>query len=150
MEGPGFEMSNNVKTKLEDFKAPTSIKLALLWASLMFLYTYNDYFSLYTPGTIEDIAAGRLGPLGVASEGVRVGVSIMLAIPALMIFLSAALKPWVSRGLNVVFGLVYTGIEAVTLLGAPLFYQIVVVLEMTLTALIVWNALRWPRSAAAP
>jgi hypothetical protein len=41
----------------------------------MFLYIYNDYFSLYTPGTIADIPAGRLGPLGQASAGVLVGVS---------------------------------------------------------------------------
>jgi DNA-binding CsgD family transcriptional regulator len=31
--------------------------LALLWVSLMFLYIYNDYFSLYTPGTIADMTA---------------------------------------------------------------------------------------------
>ncbi len=142
-------MSTDAKTKLEDFRAPTSIKLALLWASLMFLYIYNDYFSMYLPGTVDDMAAGRLGPLGAATEGVLVGVAIMLAIPALMIFLSAALRPWASRWLNVVVGLAYTGIEAVTLLGAPLFYQIVVVLEIALTVLIVWNALRWPKSAPA-
>ena len=142
-------MNTAGKTKLEDFRVPTSIKLALLWASLMFLYIYNDYFSMYTPGTIDDMAAGRLGPLGEATDGVLVGVAIMLAIPALMIFLSAALRPWVSRWLNAVLGLAYTCIEAVTLLGSPLFYQVVVILEIVLTMLIVWNALRWPKIAPA-
>lgn len=111
----------------------------------MFLYIYNDYFSLYTHGTIEAMAKGDFGPLGQATQGVLTGVSIMLAIPALMIFLSAALRPLVSRWLNVALGVAYTVIEVLTLLSAPLFYQIVVVLEIVLTALIVWIAWRWPR-----
>ena len=131
---------------LEDFRAPTKLKLALLWVSLMFLYIYNDYFSLYTPGTIADMTAGRLGPLGQASAGTLAGVSIMLAVPSLMIFLSVSLPPLISRWINVVFGLAYTAIEALTLPHSALFYRIVVVLEMALTMLIVWYALRWPRA----
>jgi hypothetical protein len=134
---------------LEDFRAPTKLKLALLWVSLMFLYIYNDYFSLYTPGTIADMTAGRLGPLGQASAGTLAGVSIMLAIPSLMIFLSVLLPPLISRWINVVFGLAYTAIEALTLPHSALFYRIVVVLEMALTMFIVWYALRWPRAEPA-
>lgn len=139
--------SVNEKRDLEIFRAPTCIRLALLWTSLMFLYIYNDYFSLYTHGTIEEMAKGHLGPLGQATQGVLAGVSILLAIPALMIFLSAALRPLVSRWLNVALGVAYTVIEVLTLPSAPLFYQIVVILEILLTALIVWIAWRWPRSA---
>jgi hypothetical protein len=62
-----------------------------------------------------------------------------------MIFLSAALPPIASKWLNVVFGLAYTGIEALTLIGSRPFYQLIVVLEIVLSALIVWTALRWPR-----
>jgi hypothetical protein len=139
-------MSQNTRKTLEDFRAPTKLKLALLWVSLMFLYIYNDYFSLYTPGTIADMTAGRLGPLGQASAGTLAGVSIMLAIPSLMIFLSVSLPPLISRWINVVFGLAYTAIEALTLPHSALFYRIVVVLEMALTMLIVWYASRWPRA----
>ncbi len=142
----GLVMSQNTRKTLEDFRAPTKLKLALLWVSLMFLYIYNDYFSLYTPGTIADITAGRLGPLGQASAGTLAGVSIMLAVPSLMIFLSVSLPPLISRWINVVFGLAYTAIEALTLPHSALFYRIVVVLELALTMLIVWYALRWPRA----
>ena len=41
----------------------------------------------------------------------------MLAIPALMIFLSVALPPRPCRWLNVVFGVVYTAIILVTMWG---------------------------------
>lgn len=140
-------MKNIARIKLDEFPTPTNIKLSLLWASLMFLYIYNDYFSLYTRGTIDDMAKGRLGPLGQATEPVLAGLALMLAIPALMIFLSATLRPLPSRWLNLALGLAYTGIEILTLSGAPLFYRVVVVLEISLTALIVWHALRWPKHA---
>jgi hypothetical protein len=140
-------VQRKLRGKLEDFKAPANIKIALLWASLMFLYMYNDYFSMYTPGTIDSMAKGSLGPMGRASQGVLTGLSVMLAIPALMIFLSAVLAPAVSRALNVALGLAYTAIEVLTLFGSPLFYKVVVIAEIMLTALIFWYALRWPRSA---
>ena len=52
-------MTNDGTRKLEGFRAPTNVKIALLWTSLMFLYIYNDYFSMYTHGTIEDMAEAR-------------------------------------------------------------------------------------------
>jgi len=132
---------------VEPFRAPTSITLALAWASLMSLYIYNDYFSMYLPGAIRDMSSGRMGPLGPATPGVLVGVSILLAIPALMILLSVALPAPASRWLNIVFGLAYTAVEALTFLGPALFYMIVVALEIGLTLFIVWRALRWPKQA---
>ena len=132
---------------VEPFRAPTSVTLALAWASLMSLYIYNDYFSMYLPGTIGGMSSGRMGPLGPATPGVLVGVSIMLAIPALMILLSVALPATASRWLNIVFGLAYTAIEVLTFLGPAPFYSIVVALEIGLTLFIVWRALRWPKQA---
>ncbi len=92
------------------------------------------------------MAAGRLGPLGQASAGVLAGVSMMLAVPSLMISLSVSLPALISRWLNVALGLAYTAIEALTLPDSALFYRIVVVLEIVLTVLIVWYAVRWPRT----
>ncbi len=141
-----FKFTPSTRKPLEEFDVPIKVKLALLWVSLMFLYIYNDYFSLYTPGTIAAMAAGRLGPLGQASAGVLAGVSMMLAVPSLMISLSVSLPALISRWLNVALGLAYTAIEALTLPDSALFYRIVVVLEIVLTVLIVWYAVRWPRT----
>ena len=134
---------------LHDYPVPVNFKIAFLWASLMFLYVYNDYFSMYLPGTIDRMDAGQLGPLGDATELVLVSVSILLAVPALMIFLSAILPPTFNRWLNVFLGLAYTVIEVLTLFGSALFYQVVVVLEIAVTSLIIWYALRWPKQAAS-
>ena len=37
---------------LEEYRAPTKVKLAALWASTMFCYVYGDYFGLYLPGKL--------------------------------------------------------------------------------------------------
>ncbi|OYU71581.1 MAG: hypothetical protein CFE28_05980 [Alphaproteobacteria bacterium PA2] len=139
-------MTENARAPLEDYRLPVKIKLALMWTALMFLYIYNDYFSLYLPGTIADMTAGRMGPLGPATPQILIGVSIMLATPSLMIVLSAVLPPVISRWLNVLLGGVYTAIQAMTFPGSPPFYQIVVALEVALTVAVIWTALRWPRT----
>ena len=66
----------------------------------MGLYIYNDYFFMYTPGAIREMSSGIMGPLGPATPAIMVGVSLLMAIPALMIALSVALKPAVSRWSN--------------------------------------------------
>ncbi|MGB7737662.1 MAG: DUF6326 family protein [Steroidobacteraceae bacterium] len=137
------------QSALEDFRPPTKVALAAMWSSLMFLYVYGDYFYMYTPGKIEAMSAGRIGPFGVASESVLLGVAMMMAIPSLMIVLSLLLPPVIGKWLNVLSGLAYTIILALTLPGAQLFYLAYGGIEIALTLLITWTALRWPRRAAA-
>ena len=133
------------KRGLQYFRVTTPIKLALLWATLMSLYIYNDYFAMYVPGTIREMSEGRMGPLGPATPLVMVAAALLLAIPALMIFLSAALPPLWSKWLNAVLGAVYTAVQALTFQGPHLFYKIIVAIEIAVTLLIIAHALRWPR-----
>ena len=135
------------KVPLATAIVPTAVVLALAWASLMSLYIYNDYFSMYLPGAITNMSSGRIGPLGPETPGVLVGVSTLLAIPALMILLSVALPAAASRWFNIVVGLAYTAVEALTFPSPHLFYKIVVAAEIAITVHIVWRALRWPRQA---
>jgi len=131
---------------LQDYRPPVKIRLALLWASLMFLYIYNDYFTLFLPNVITHMSAGQMGPLGAISQPLMIGVSLLLSIPALMIFLSVALPTVLSRWLNVLLGLAYTAVEVLTFASPWLFYKITVGFEIALTLLIIWFALRWPRA----
>ena len=45
---------------LEDRKVNVKAKLALLWVALMFLYIYNDLFSLWQPGHVAELVEGQL------------------------------------------------------------------------------------------
>ncbi len=130
--------------QLQRFSIPTPIKLSLLWTALMWLYIYNDYFSLYLPGTIDSMSAGIIGPLGEATELVLVSVSLILVIPAMLIYLSCALPPVFSKWANVGFGVIYTGLQALTFPGSEPFYQMVVVFEVLITLTIVLTAWQWP------
>ena len=129
---------------LQDIKVDVKIKLAALWASVMFCYIYADYFGLYVPGTLQQMLKGRIGPLGPATQGVLLGTSAMMAIPSVMIFLSVALRPRLNRWLNIVFGVLYTIIILLTMWSWA-FYIFFGVIEITLTVLVVRYAWNWPR-----
>ena len=45
---------------LEDSKVSIQLKLATLWAALMFLYIYVDYLHLYMPGVLQDMLVGKV------------------------------------------------------------------------------------------
>ena len=133
----------NKATEKEDGKIPVQMKLSALWAALMFLYIYADYFSLYRPGQMEEVMAGRMGPFPVTQASLLLA-SILMLIPAVMVFLSLALKPRVGRWVNIILGVLYTAVNIGNLVGETwAFYILYGILEMALTLLIVWYAWKW-------
>ena len=132
---------------LQDAYVNVRVKLSALWASVMFCYIYADYFGLYVPGALRSMLEGQMRPLGPTTQGVLLGTSAMMAIPSLMIFLSVALSPRLTRVLNISLGVVYTGIILITMWGWA-FYILFGFIEITLTLLVVWHAWQWPRVQA--
>jgi len=132
------------KSALQDFEINVKIKLAALWTSAMFCYIYADYFGLYIPGRLQKMIGGQMGPLGPTTQGVLLGTSAMMAIPAVMIFLSVALKPKPNRILNIIAGALFTIIIGITMWDWT-FYIFYGVIEVTLTGLVVFFAWTWPR-----
>lgn len=145
-------MNSNKKTAriLEDVKINVKMKLSALWVTVMFCYLYADVKGLYLPGFIEEIIAGEV--LGMRITQVwLLGSSILMAIPAVMIFLSLILKPKANRRANIILGIVYTGVILITLFmpGPRAYYYIFFgSVEVVLTALIVWYAWKWPKQEA--
>ena len=131
----------------EDMKVHVKLKISALWAAVMFCYIYGDFFSLFQKGKLAGMMEGRIEPLGPATQGVLLGVAISMAIPSVMIFLSLALRPRANRMLNIITGAFYTVFVLVTMPGAWTFYLFLGSLDMLLTALIVWYAWHWPRTA---
>ncbi len=136
---------NNARPPIEKIRVPAPVKLSLLWASLMALYIYNDYLVMYVPGMIDMMAAGSLGPLGDATDQKLLGVAVIMAIPASMIFLSSILPPNTSRWLNMIIGTIYAVIQVLTLFGSSPFYKFIVSVEIIASLLIIGLAARWPR-----
>lgn len=131
---------------LVEYKVPTPIRLSVLWATLMSLYIYNDFFSLYIPGEIDAMSVGDMGALGEATGAILIFTSLMMAIPASMIFLSSFLPSIVSRWSNIILGSAYTFLQIWSFSDSPPFYIMIVGLEIIVTGLIIWTAWRWPRA----
>ena len=138
---------SNTRTALEDLKVNVRLRLSALWASVMFLYIYADYFGLHVPGALRSMLDGQMRPLGPTTQGALLGAPLMLAIPSIMIFLSVALMPVWARWLNLIFGALYTLIILITMWGWA-FSTVYGIVEITLTSLVVWYAWKWPRATA--
>jgi len=138
--------------QLRDVNVDIKLKLSALWASVTLCYLYCDYFELYQAGKLQSMLAGQLGPLGPASQGVLLGVSVLLSLPALMIFLSVALPAKVSRTANLLLGILFTLIMLmfVVLPRVWLYYKYFAAVEIALTCTAVWLAWSWPTDQFAP
>jgi hypothetical protein len=142
---------NSIKkpmTILEDRQVPVQAKLAAVWTSLMFLIIYIDYFSLYMPGSIEDILAGKVFVFDI-TQGFLVAALALVGIPALMIFLSVALPAKVNRWTNIIVSVVNIPALLFNLAGtAWLHMKFGAVVEIVLLLLIIGYAWKWPKVEA--
>jgi hypothetical protein len=137
--------------QLRNAAVDIKLKLAAVWASVTLSYLYCDYFELYQPLKLQSMLAGRIGPLGEASQGVLLGVSVLLSIPAVMVALSATLPARINRVANLLFGSFFTLVMLVFLVtpGVWLYYRYFAFIEIALTCSAVWLAWRWPREPTA-
>lgn len=144
----GSENGNERKKKkvLEDPKINVKIKLSILWIALMFFYLYNDVFSLFQPGIIEELMGNEISGIQF-NQSVLFAAALLMAIPSFMMFLSLALPAKVNRRVNLIVGIFH----AVVLLGTLLvpgeiwaYYALYMVFEAVFITLIVWHAWKWP------
>ena len=132
---------------LADTKVNTKVKLALLWVALMFLYIYNDIFSLYQPGHVAELVEGQL-------EGVQftptllLGAAALMALPSFMVLMSLILKARANRLVNIIAGifhiLVLVGTQFVGESETWLYWRFNELLEAVFLVIIIWTAWKWP------
>ena len=135
---------------LDELRVHVKAKLAALWASATLCYLYGDFIAFYSPGALQMISDGRMGPLQI-TQLVLLGIAVVMAFPAVMVVLSLILPALWSRRLNVVAGTIYTAIMLITMVGAwagnQYFYIYLGVVEVTLTSCAVWYAVKWPKQS---
>ncbi len=130
---------------LAEIKVSLKLKLATLWASLMFLIIYLDHFHLYMPSKIEDIQTGRVFEFDI-TQGFLLAALASVTIPALMIFLSVALPAKANRGANIIIAAVFIPYTLFNLAGEAWMHMVFgAVLEVVLLCLIIRYAWKWPR-----
>ena len=128
---------------------PVQAKLAAAWTSFMFLYIYVDYLALYKPGFVEDIQAGTVHEFDTGPTFVALALTL-IAIPTLMILLSATLPARVNRTVNLVIATLYIPVSIYNAAGESwaysYFYGLSIGLEVLLLAFILRSAWTWPRT----
>ena len=130
---------------LEDIKVSLKVKLATLWASLMFLIIYLEYLGLYMPGKIQDILKGRVFVFDI-TQGFLLAALASVTIPALMIFLSVALPAIVNRWANIIIAAVFIPYTLFNLAGEAWMHMVFgAIVEVVLLCLIIRYAWKWPR-----
>jgi hypothetical protein len=143
-------MNTNKKTAriLEDVRVNVKIKLSALWVTVMFCYAYGDILGFMKPGAIEHYIKGIGATGSPMTQVTMLGIAISMAIPSVMVFLSLTLKPKVNRWANIILGIVYTCFIPLSMLIATsvsAYYIFLGIVEVVLTALIVWYAWKWPK-----
>ena len=136
---------NPIHTTIEKEEVQISVKMKLsaLWIALMLLYIYADIFHLFMPGLIQKMMDGFMGPFPV-TQGSLLAASILMMIPAVMVFLSLTLKHKVNRWANIILGVLYTLVNISNLIGETwVHYLFLCVVEIGLTVLIVGYAWMW-------
>ena len=135
------------RNDFEDIKVNIKIKLSALWTSVTLCYLYGDYFELYVPQKTQGLVNG----LNMLDNPIKLfAASILLAIPALMVFLSLILKSTINRRLNIVLGIFYTALMVLIALTSitpwRAFYVFLAIVESCTTALIVCYAWKWAKN----
>src|SRR5262245_59172218 len=122
---------------LQDVQISVRLKLAALWAAMMFLYVYADVLSLFRPGQLDEMKQGQMGPFQV-SQASLVTASLLVIIPAILIYLSLVLKPHVNRWTNIALGALFTLVNISNLVGETwVYYLLFGISEIVLTLLII-------------
>jgi hypothetical protein len=139
--------TSKTKDMLQDRKVHVKVKLALLWVALMFLYIYNDIFSLYQPGHVADLFEGQLEGVQF-TQSLLVGAALLMALPSFMILLSLTLKAKANRLVNIIVGifhvLVLIGTQFVGEGETWWYWRLNELFEALFLVLIIWTAWTWP------
>lgn len=129
----------------EDIKVNVKLKLASLWATLMFIIIYLDYFHLYMPGSLNDMLAGKVHVFEV-SQVFLVAALGMISAPALMIFLSVVLPAKLNRLFNIGVAAINVPLLLFNLDGVAWTHMIIgAAIQMILLGFILSYAWKWPK-----
>ena len=117
----------------------TRIKLSGIWVALMLTYLLGDVLRIFS----GDFNAGEIGDMQI-SQGMYLGMAILMVIPVVMVFLSLTLKYKANRWTNIIVAIFFFLFNAVGLPTYPSAYdQFLIVVGLLFNILTVWYAWKW-------
>jgi hypothetical protein len=115
------------------------IKLSALWVSLMLTYLLGDVLRIFS----GDFKAEEIGGIQV-TQGMYLGLAVLLVLPAVMVFLSLTMKKQVNRWANIIVAILLFGINLIGLPTYPSAYdKFLIIVGLVFNMLTVWYAWKW-------
>ena len=122
----------------------TRIKLSALWVSLMLTYLLGDVLRIFS----GDFVAGEVSGMQM-SQGLMLGMAVLMVIPVVMVFLSLTLMHAVNRWANIILPAFFFVFNAIGLPTYPSLYdQFLIVVGLAFNLVIVWVAWKWKEQKA--
>lgn len=120
------------------------IKLSAIWAALMLTYLLGDVMRIFS----GDFVAGEMGGMQ-GTQGIYLGLAIIMVFPILMVFLSLTLKYPVNRWANIILAIFFFIFNAIGLPTYPSLYdQFLILVGLGFNVLTVWYAWKWSQPEA--
>lgn len=135
-----------------DYWINPRIKIAALWASVLFVFVCVDLFSFYRGDVRADIETGKIAVFSIG-QGYLLGVTIYIILPSLMVFLSLVLPVRVMRLANIVLAVLFAVSVVGSAVGEWNYFILGSVTEAALLAGVTYYAWTWPKvthAVAAP
>jgi hypothetical protein len=115
----------------------TRIILSGLWIASMLNNLWGDVLRIMT----GDLKFGEIDGVKI-SQGMWLGIAVLMVIPIIMVFLSLTLDQPVNRWANIIDGIVFLVINITSLPGSP-SHKFLIIVGIGLNALSVWYAWKW-------
>jgi membrane protein DedA with SNARE-associated domain len=131
-------------TRLEPSPVNVRVKIAALWASMLFVFAYVDLFSLYRLDFRADVEAGEVGGFAV-NQTFLLATTVYVVIPSLMVFCVLVLRPRLNRILNIALAMVYAVSILAATIGEWTYYLLGSLIEAALLAAVLFYAWTWPK-----
>ena len=116
------------------------IKLSGLWTALILTYLLGDVLRIFS----GDFVPGEMGGMQI-TQGMYLGLAILLLIPIIMVFLSLVLKYRANRWTNLVLAAFFFVFNLFGLPTYPSLYdQFLIIVGLVFNGLTFWYAWKWP------
>jgi hypothetical protein len=117
------------------------IILSALWAALMLTYLLGDVLRIYS----GDFKAGEMGgkPFKM-TQGMWLGIAVLMLIPILMVLLSLMLPYPINRWTNIIVAVFFFIFNLIGLPTYPSVYdKFLIGVGLVFNAITVWTAWNW-------
>ena len=115
------------------------IILAAIWVCLMLTYLLGDVLRIFS----GDFKAGEIGGMKL-TQGMWLGISILMLIPILMVFLTLVLGYPLARWANIITAAFFFVFNLVGLPTYPSAYdKFLIVVGLVFNLLTIWYAWNW-------